>query len=447
MLLQKNKSNINNELDWNYVHENYNLIFNYLEVGKSFFKRIESCSEDIYLLHVTTESRYKDILKSGNIYPSGGCLVGSIYCTPLLKIDENKWRIHNLGAYYYNVEIPKSIDTNEFENHLEQQVGIIFKIKIKYKNSSSLLGINYLKLGNIHYNIYQNITSLLSFKEQNRMNVVILEKLKKSLLFLESSYNKYHSFNLICHNYIDEFRQNISNLPILGYIYFEAISEFIITHQDDEISKKYLLMDEVYNWNYKELMFDLYPDFFSNFNLGKFNPEIKVLEQKILKKGFISNFNSDSFQLFIAKYLLKTLMYSSFKSYDKGIDFKYLKSNPLILSETFEPLIGHIIHRELRNFKRYPDFYLYFDQQKAIELWKYWNNNNISISFNGLTPKGEVGINPANLQNIEYETFLAKSVHEENNLFYLEKGQSIDIKVNSKLIDIYKSVRRPKFND
>ncbi len=71
------------------------------------------------------------------------------------------------------------------------------------------------------------------------------------------------------------------------------------------------------------------------------------------------------------------------------------------------PLLGHLIHRELRTFGRYPDFYFYFDQHKALQAWNYWNHMDIFAPFNGTMPKGEVGINPA-YPDLEYRVWRAE---------------------------------------
>src|SRR5882757_10520806 len=50
----------------------------------------------VSLLHVT--HAFDEIAARGILYPSGGCLVGSVYGTPLTP-EADTYRMHNLGRY------------------------------------------------------------------------------------------------------------------------------------------------------------------------------------------------------------------------------------------------------------------------------------------------------------------------------------------------------------
>lgn len=50
----------------------------------------------LHLLHVT--HALEEINQEGMLYPSGGCLVGSIYCAPLTPTEQG-FRMHNLASY------------------------------------------------------------------------------------------------------------------------------------------------------------------------------------------------------------------------------------------------------------------------------------------------------------------------------------------------------------
>ena len=101
----------------------------------------------------------------------------------------------------------------------------------------------------------------------------------------------------------------------------------------------------------------------------------------------------------------------------------------------YEHLLGHIIHRELRNFDRYPNFYFYFDQIKALEMWNFWNQNHVIIPFNSIIPKGEIGLNPAHLNNFKYKIFDAENIQERDGVLYLEKGKQQQIEIATRLVD------------
>ena len=74
-----------------------------LLIKNSFFDAIKN-NNKIYLAHATPNLH--NILDNNDIYPSGGCLVGSIYCTPIFK-EDGKLRVHNLGKYIFENEAPR----------------------------------------------------------------------------------------------------------------------------------------------------------------------------------------------------------------------------------------------------------------------------------------------------------------------------------------------------
>jgi hypothetical protein len=44
--------------------------------------------------------------------------------------------------------------------------------------------------------------------------------------------------------------------------------------------------------------------------------------------------------------------------------------------------------------ERYIQFFRFFEQTKATQIWAYWNKKDIALPFNGVLPKGEIGLNP-----------------------------------------------------
>lgn len=130
-----------------------------LLVSNSLFNSLRD-SKKIYLAHTTCS--LDKILKSGCLYSSGGCLIGSIYCSPITK-EGTRLRLHNLGKYIVDIETPlvykdcpKKVDT------------LIFEIQLSGSgsNHNNFIGIDYLRLGKVHYSIY--IRSLnISFRARN----------------------------------------------------------------------------------------------------------------------------------------------------------------------------------------------------------------------------------------------------------------------------------------
>jgi hypothetical protein len=112
------------------------------------------------------------------------------------------------------------------------------------------------------------------------------------------------------------------------------------------------------------------------------------------------------------------------------------------LLELVGPLTGHLLHRELRNFGRYPSLYFYFDQSKALQIWNYWNHMDVTIPFNGIIPKGEVGLNPA-YPDLNYQVYLGKVI-KKNGITKIVKDILLDISIEPRLVDLRYTTMRNK---
>jgi len=403
-----------------------------LLVKNSLFNDLNNSSK-IYLAHVTYS--VKDIIESGYVYPSGGCLVGSVYCLPVTKCRDGL-RMHNLGSYIYNKEAPMTSNKNNIKPDV-----LLFEID-NTLSPKKLIGIDYLKLGNNHYNIYRSLEYLLSIKERNNLHEIILKKIKNSTNFLSLSNYYYHNNNqkVDCVKFLDLYIETIDNLPILGYLYFEVVSEYIMLFQDNKEATRFHKLGEFYNPSYKDLMFNLFPDLSKNFKLDFFKPKFEMICHYIKENGLFKNFD----EMQMLKYICERLIFLSnvrlFNNNETLINFDHLNWGFDEISPIIHPLVGQIIHRELRTFNRYPDFYFYFDQLKALQVWNYWNYMDVVTPFNGVIPKGEIGINPASTK-LEYKVFLCDVYNENNNLFLKKKGL-VDVKIAAKLIDFKLSFMR-----
>jgi len=101
------------------------------------------------------------------------------------------------------------------------------------------------------------------------------------------------------------------------------------------------------------------------------------------------------------------------------------------------PLLGHLIHRELRAFGRYPDSYFYFDQYKALQAWNYWNHMDIVLPFNATMPKGEIGVNPA---YPSLRTTVRRA--EQTPGGFLAPAEQLDVVIAPRLIDLRYTLMR-----
>lgn len=89
------------ELEWR--KKWYNSPNGHLLTKNSFFDEVGG-NDKLYLLHTT--SKLDKILEAGKLYPSGGCLVGSPYCTPLTSKDSLLFT-HNLADYIKSSGVDK----------------------------------------------------------------------------------------------------------------------------------------------------------------------------------------------------------------------------------------------------------------------------------------------------------------------------------------------------
>ena len=160
----------------------------------------------------------------------------------------------------------------------------------------------------------------------------------------------------------------------------------------------------------------------------------------------ISSNDKLSFEQFLAKrlhYLISGRFYRTDSDENLKKSFwENIEWNLPYLQHQLAPLLGHTIHRFLRNMKRYPNFYFYFDQYKALQVWNYWNQASIALPYNAILPKGEIGINPAN-PYMKYSVYTAKS-YQKDGLTYLTKDKKIQITIEPRLTELNMSSMRKK---
>lgn len=387
----------------------------------AFFDSLKK-SDKIYIAHVT--KNLEEIKQTSAVYPSAGCLVGSVYCVPIAQ-EDSRFRVHNLGRYVYEKELKFSSS---------QQPSIIV-LEIDTTNQlRNLVGIDYLKLGNLHLSLYEELKYLLSEDETDLLEKVINQKIKQSSVFIDYATSVYFCNGKMDSEYFFRLLQEvIHNIPILGYIYFEVISEYLMLFSDNNQTKIFAEKGEFNNFLYKDLLYDLLPQLKSGFNLSKFDISIQKIADYISEKKLITNFDLNGFKEYIAERII-FLFSSRMMNLDVNCNWKKFLWDFDSIKEVAGPLIGHMVHRELRSFGRYPDFYFYYDQLKALHVWNYWNQSNIIVPFNGCFPKGEVGINPA-FPLLRYKVY-STNLKKENDFLFLDLAENLDVKIIPRLIDL-----------
>lgn len=409
----------------------------HLMKDNSFFNDLRN-SKKIYLNHTTFN--LNKILESGILYSSGGCLIGSIYCTPLIKTPAGL-RLHNLSQYIYRKEAPGTQKDGLGEHKVLDS--LIIEVDLTNNEKNNLTGIDYLRLGKIHYSIFKDLEYLLSTEERSELESIILRRIKGSCDFLSLTNNYFFNKKGVDEiRFMQAFIKTIEQIPFLGYLYFEAVSEFLMLHQNCKDAQKYVDLGEFYNPGYKDLMFGVRPKLLENFTLKDFKPSVDDVYNFIVKHGFICDLDKN----YLMRYLTERLIFLTnarlFSDLNIPVAWHTLKWDFDNVVEILKPLVGHLIHRELRSFGRYPDFYFYFDQLKALEVWNYWNQMNIAIPFNGVIPKGEIGINPG-YANLKYKVYHGKII-DRGGFDFIEPTRELELKIVPRLVDLKFTFMRNK---
>lgn len=409
-----------------------------LLLNNSFFDVLKNSSK-IYLFHVTPN--LEKIIESGALYSSGGCLVGSIYSTPLTP-DMGKLRVHNLGKYVFKNEASRA---SYLKDKNTQPSFVIIEAELPPRAHDNIIGIDYTKLGGVHLEIYKDLEYLLSFHERASLQEILINRIRQTLSYLNYAGNAFGE-DKNSEDFFNSFLPAIDHLPILGYIYFEIVAEYLMLFQDSRDAKQAHENGELYNAGYKDLMFDIFPDMLRGIGLGFFKPTPKQLIQQIKKAKLISQFDEKKFVDYLVKRIIFLTKSRLLNMGDANIDWYTLSWDFKTLESIASPLLGHLIHRELRNFGRFPDFYFYFDQFKALQAWNYWNHMGVVMPFNGIMPKGEIGINPA-WPDLKYKIYLGREIKGPmKGEMYVEQDKEIQVKIVARLVDHRVSIMRSRGN-
>lgn len=399
-------------------------------------------SKKVYLAHITKS--FKSVCHSGRLLSSSGCLVGSVYCTPVIR-EGRDFRLHNLGSYILKKEAPK------FSEDKKDIALLLIELEVPGSMTGSPTGIDYLKLGSAHFSVFSELNYLLSHRELKTLEVAAVTSIRKasSLLVVLDSFS-HESIAKNFDKFYKLYQKATENLPILGYFLFETLCELIALFQKGEEVDRYKELNELYCANFKNLIFSACPDLTKSFNPGLFHPDFNYV-RKYLKEIKIINESNEDFitTLFIRRlqYLINSRFYDRDNQFRSRKDFwDKIEWNFLYLQNQLSPLLGHTIHRLLRNMKRYPNFFFYFDQYKALQVWNYWNHSNISFPYNAVLPKGEIGINPAN-PYLKYKIFEGETF-DKGGYTYINPRKKLPLIIEPRLAELNMLLMRKKqFND
>ncbi|MER7909933.1 hypothetical protein [Streptomyces sp. NPDC096068] len=384
----------------------------------------------LHLLHVT--HAFDRIVQTGELLPSGGCLVGSVYCAPLFS-EASGLRPHNLASYILTREVPANLARSSAPGR--EPTALVIEITMPPRAHRELAGLDYLRLGAIHLRDYKHLEYLLSREEQYRLREVVVERVRGAMGFLSLAaavaYRGHSGGEEFPHLLHDALRR----IPVLGYIYFEALSEYLMLYSRSPHTCRLAERGEFNNWLYKELIFGNLPGVPGGFDLSRFGPRLDDLS--VLLNRLDPTIDPVHARHFLVERISYLTAANLFTRGDAPGSWHRIRWDFPSVVEQFGPLAGHLIHRGLRAFRRYPDFYFFFDQYKALQAWNYWNHMDIVVPFNGTMPKGEVGINPA-YPGLRYTIWRAEA-DERGSLHPVEE---LPLRIAPRLVDTKHTLMR-----
>ncbi|MFC1403199.1 MULTISPECIES: hypothetical protein [Streptacidiphilus] len=326
----------------------------------------------MHLLHTT---RSIDAIRaSRQLHVSTGCLVGALYCSPLTS-QRGRLRPHNLGAYLLRTK--PSFTPMIFEVTPDAPV--------------QPKGIDYLHLGTIHLRTYQRYQSFLTPAENRQLARAVPARVRAAAPFLDLALLNAVGRATAAGDFIDQLADAVAHVPFLGYLYFEVLSEYLMLHSTSPETRACAQAGELNNWLYKRLAFAAVDTMDALFDLARFSPRHHRLVQLIERiEPSLASGAAEYVRGRLSHLFARTALDPSQDA--AAVTFQDVELSTL--QNAAPGLIGQVTFREIRYMDRYPQLYHCFEKAKALEAWDYWNSEGIPTPFNGILPKGEIGINP-----------------------------------------------------
>ncbi|MEV7959058.1 hypothetical protein ACIO6T_39255 [Streptomyces sp. NPDC087532] len=347
-----------------------------LDVNDNTMLATLTSGRPIHLMHTTLA--LDAIRASGELHGAAGCLVGALYCAPLTATTSGL-RPHNLGAYLLETKP----DTK----------ALVFEIRPDQPAPAK--GLNYLRLGGIHLDTYQQLRGFLTAAEDHRLRQAAVQRVRETAGFLDLLLADARGARTTSPTaFFYQLAAAVKRFPFLGYLYFEVLSEYLLLHSTDPETKAYAQAGEMNNRLYKQLAFAANDTMGRLFNLALFNPNHAQLTEMIgriepgLALGAPAYTRRRLPHLFACAALGPSRNVTTVAFRDAAADFDSLAA-------AAPHLAGQLVFREMRTLPRYPALFPVFEQAKASSVYDYWNREGIAAPFNGVMPKGEIGLNLA----------------------------------------------------
>lgn len=328
----------------------------------------------IYLMHTTTY--LEEIRASRQLYQAAGCLVGALYCAPLTR-EPGGLRPHNLGSYL--------LETKPHTRTLVFEAAPGGPVPAK--------GVNYLRLGHIHLRAYQQHHGFLTADEDRRLRTAAVDRVRQAAplldLLLANACDTAHTRPA---EFIDRLADAVPAVPFLGYLYYEVLSEYLMLYSTSPETKACADLGELNNRPPKRLAFTAVDTMRDLFDLALFRPRHGRLRELIgqiepgLAAGAADYTRRRVAHLFACVTLAPTVDAAAVTFRDVTFDR---------LAEVAPGLLGQLVFRQMRTLARYPQLFPVFEQVKATAVSAYWTAQGIPTPFNGVIPKGEIGLNLA----------------------------------------------------
>ncbi|MFG1949282.1 hypothetical protein [Nonomuraea sp. NPDC048826] len=327
----------------------------------------------IYLMHTT--ANLAAIRASGQLYQAPGCMVGALYCV-LLTPRPAGLRPHNLGAWLLANKAHRDI--------------LIFEVTPGGPVPAK--GIDYLRLGTVHLASYLDNRAFLTPTEDNQLRAAAVQRIRQAADVLDMLLAVACGTATPADRFLDQLAAAVPLVPFLGYLYFEATSEYLMLHSTGPQTRACAEAGEMNTLLSKDLAFAAVDTMGELFDLALFRPDHARLRELIrqVEPGLVDG---------VAEYVRHRLAHlfacvALDPSQDaSAVTFAQATFDSLI--RTAPGLLGQMLFRMVRTSPRYPQLYPAFEQPKASRASAFWNAQGIPAPFNGVIPKGEIGLNMA----------------------------------------------------
>jgi hypothetical protein len=327
----------------------------------------------IYLMHTT--AYLEAIRASGQIYQAPGCMVGALYCV-LLTSGPSGLRPHNLGAWLL-----------ANKSHRDLLV-----IEVDPGGPVPAKGIDYLRLGNVHLAAYQDQRAFLTPAEDDQLRREAVQRVRQAAPVLDMLLAVAAGGDTPPDRFLNELVGAVPLVPFLGYLYFEAVSEYLMLHSTSPRTRACADAGEMNTLLSKDLAFAAVDSMGELFDLALFRPGHERLRELIgqVEPGLV-----DGAAEYVRRRLAHLFACVALAPSQDAAAVSFGQATFDMLAHTAPGLLGQMLFRMIRANPRYPQLYPVFEQTKATGVSAYWNARRIPAPFNGVIPKGEIGLNMA----------------------------------------------------